>query len=613
MLEDRITPSVSVAVTDTADDGTANSLRAAITQFNNDTTDTGTYTIQLAAGTYHISIPNTANDHDVSNSQGDLNINPGNPHLALVIQGATDASGKPASSITVDADVTGNALDRVFEIGQPGGTGGITVEFENLSIENGFAQDDGGAGTVAGQSVARGGGILDYGGNVTLSNVTVQHNKAWAGVGTDYWAEGGGIYALNGLLTIDNSVIQSNGTRGAVGTSAHPDGEAGYGGGIEYYSENPPTSALLTITNSTVANNSATGGPSSNSGNGNGGNGDGGGIGVTDNGSGTGASVTITACTISNNTAVGNSGHGTGAAGKGQGGGFYFAANVTYLQLVNSTIAGNKTISSLGSNQESDGGGIYFSEGIAILTNDTVADNTTLKSGIGSTSGGIGGGIDNASPAGSSSLIQLTNTLVALNNAAIAPDYNGTVNVSAHNLIGKSDGSGFNTGSGNQLGSIADPLDPHLGPLQDNGGPIQTMALLPGSPAIDAGNNTFASGANGSPLTTDQRGQGFARVVNGTVDLGAFEVQPPPPPGGGGGGGSSSSPAPPPTLHTPPLLAFFDALLHGVETINGNGTETVVDSIFGIPLFISLYDAAGNLTRVTLFGIDVTLLIELSS
>jgi hypothetical protein len=55
-----------------------------------------------------------------------------------------------------------------------------------------------------------------------------------------------------------------------------------------------------------------------------------------------------------------------------------------------------------------------------------------------------------------------------------------------------------------------------LGPLQDNGGPTQTMALLSGSPAIDAGDNT------GAP-DTDQRG--FARIVGGTIDIGAFEVQ----------------------------------------------------------------------------------------
>ena len=77
-------------------------------------------------------------------------------------------------------------------------------------------------------------------------------------------------------------------------------------------------------------------------------------------------------------------------------------------------------------------------------------------------------------------------------------------------------------------GTKASRLDPLLGPLQDNGGPTQTMALLPGSPAIDAGDNASSPGPN------DQRGNGFARIVDGTTDIGAFEVQ---------GGGENAAPA----------------------------------------------------------------------
>jgi hypothetical protein len=65
-------------------------------------------------------------------------------------------------------------------------------------------------------------------------------------------------------------------------------------------------------------------------------------------------------------------------------------------------------------------------------------------------------------------------------------------------------------------------------------------------------------------------------------------------------------------LHKPLLLAFIDALLRGVETVNGNETETVIDRFFGIPLFVSTYDGAGNLMSVTKFGINVTLLFELT-
>ncbi len=62
-----------------------------------------------------------------------------------------------------------------------------------------------------------------------------------------------------------------------------------------------------------------------------------------------------------------------------------------------------------------------------------------------------------------------------------------------------------------------------LGALANNGGPTQSMALLPGSPAIDAGSVALAVDANDIPLTTDQRGIGFPRVINGAVDIGAYE------------------------------------------------------------------------------------------
>src|SRR5205823_7537582 len=60
-----------------------------------------------------------------------------------------------------------------------------------------------------------------------------------------------------------------------------------------------------------------------------------------------------------------------------------------------------------------------------------------------------------------------------------------------------------------------------------NGGPTQTIALLPGSPALDHGNNALAVDSLGNLLTYDQRGTGFIRTFNGTVDIGAFEVQVP--------------------------------------------------------------------------------------
>jgi uncharacterized MnhB-related membrane protein len=82
-----------------------------------------------------------------------------------------------------------------------------------------------------------------------------------------------------------------------------------------------------------------------------------------------------------------------------------------------------------------------------------------------------------------------------------------------------SDGAGgYLTGPGDQI--YTDPL---LGPLQNNGGPTFTHALLPGSPAIDAGDPNFTP-----PPFFDQRGPGFNRVANGRIDIGSFEVQPAP-------------------------------------------------------------------------------------
>src|SRR5207248_5776427 len=77
------------------------------------------------------------------------------------------------------------------------------------------------------------------------------------------------------------------------------------------------------------------------------------------------------------------------------------------------------------------------------------------------------------------------------------------------------DGAGILIGTGDQINT-----DPMLGPLQDNGGPTFTHALLPGSPAIDAGDPSFAP-----PPFFDQRGPGFDRVSGSRIDIGSFEVQ----------------------------------------------------------------------------------------
>ena len=107
----------------------------------------------------------------------------------------------------------------------------------------------------------------------------------------------------------------------------------------------------------------------------------------------------------------------------------------------------------------------------------------------------------------------------------------GTITSAGYN-VSDDDGGGFLKGPGDQINT-----DPRLGPLQDNGGPTFTDALLPGSPAIDAGDPGFTP-----PPFSDQRGSPFARVFNGRLDVGAFEVQPTPTP--------SPTPRPIPTPRT---------------------------------------------------------------
>ena len=84
--------------------------------------------------------------------------------------------------------------------------------------------------------------------------------------------------------------------------------------------------------------------------------------------------------------------------------------------------------------------------------------------------------------------------------------------------VSSDDGGGYLNGSGDHINT-----DPMLGPLQDNGGPTFTRALLPGSPAIDGGDPNF-----NPPPFYDQRGPKFDRVKGSRIDVGAFEVQEPP-------------------------------------------------------------------------------------
>jgi hypothetical protein len=134
----------------------------------------------------------------------------------------------------------------------------------------------------------------------------------------------------------------------------------------------------------------------------------------------------------------------------------------------------------------------------------------------------------------------------------------------ANNLIGEADAT---------LTLPADTLrgDPQLLPLADNGGRTPTMALAPGSPAIDAGSNLLG-------LVADQRGGGFVRVHGARADIGAYEVQPPPGPGftlplQAAGGRSGDGPFVLPVTScaddgSPGTLRAVAALAHDRDTID---------------------------------------------
>jgi hypothetical protein len=323
-----------------------------------------------------------------------------------------------------------------------------------------------------------GGGMFIRYSESVLTNVVFQDNSADIG--------GGGIYNLNSSLTLMD-VIFSNNT-------------AGFGGGISNHSNS------LTLTDVIFASNSADtfGGGMSNS----------------------FSNPTLTGVTFTGNTA------GEGGGGLHNGGGNMTLTNAVFYEnsapygggiynydsspnLTNVTFSGNTadygggmsnwdnsspslTDVTFSGNSAEYGGGMSNYASSATLTNVTFSSNTA----------DYGGGIFNESNSHSI----LTNTILWGNTAPNGPQI--------YNDVGGSAGVAYSLVQGGYAGDNNLNDNPLLGDLADNGGATLTHALLPGSPAIDAGSPDICPPADqrGQPRPVDGNGDGQA-----ICDIGAYE------------------------------------------------------------------------------------------
>ncbi|MDS4031098.1 MAG: IPTL-CTERM sorting domain-containing protein, partial [Candidatus Contendobacter sp.] len=238
--------------------------------------------------------------------------------------------------------------------------------------------------------------------------------------------------------------------------------------------------------------------------------------------------------------AFGSSTSGAGGGGAGLGGAvFSMYGSVT---AVNSTVTGNRALGGAGYGGGSGhGGGLFNLDGTVTLTNVTLAANQ-VQAGAGTLNGSATGGavyslahanrpdggpvtatltLTNSILAGSTdgtnpvsdlivNLDQSRNNPSQTNSASVAFTLNGGAST---NLV-----QSFTAiGSPTQTGAPTLNTDPQLGALANNGGLTQTMALLAGSPAINAGTNA------GCPAT-DQRGITRPQPSGGACDLGAYEL-----------------------------------------------------------------------------------------
>jgi len=336
---------------------------------------------------------------------------------------------------------------------KPGLSGTIVLYFGELGIVKDLTIAGPGAGviTVSGNNASRVFRIAASSA-VAISGLTIAN-----GLVSGSTVLGGGI-DNDGMLTLADCTLSSN------SVNANQIITAGFGGGIA-------NAGTLIVTNCALSGNVVSGGN------------------IVRGGVWGGAIYNRGTLMITDSTLSGNSASGSGFYGSAAGGGI---GNAGTLIVTDSTLSGN---SAIGTGLGGTGGAISNSGMLTVLSS-TLSENHANTSG-----GGISGG-----------QVSVSNTIVAGNTGLSAPDISGALDSQGHNLIG--DGTG---GSGydptDLVGTSECPIDPLLGPLEDNGGPTQTMALLPGSPALDAGDPDQIG-------SIDQRGV----VRSGDINIGAYQA-----------------------------------------------------------------------------------------
>ena len=471
------------------------SLRGAILAANADLNADPVIINLQPATTYHLTLTNATQENAAAT--GDLDITT-TLHSVMIVGGGS--AGPNATIIEASALNAGTTRDRAFHIT----TSGVTAIFQDLVIQNGKAADDGTSGKstnpASQNSHGTGGGILNNGGSLTLTNVTVQSCEA-IGKGdtivnehTTLEARGGGVASLAGtgnVIISGSRFTANNATGGNGGNFNNADGSAAKGGAI--YLDNGMLNMNLSQIDNSAAN-GGDGGDQDQNGQTNGGFGglaQGGGLWV-----GSGATTTINNTTFESTAAnggeSGTGGNGANPGGEANGGGVYSLGNTTvtnstfHLAVANGGNGGNAFGSTcLGAHNAGDGGaargGAIFADSGSLIVNTATFANNSAIGGNGGNGGQTDGGCGMHGAGGFAHGGAMTNNNVA------------TINLK-HGTLSGSNAQAGNTGV-NQGGANKPPRDAAEG----TGGGIRVgPASVTLENTIIAG-NTAANGTGNNP------------------------------------------------------------------------------------------------------------------